>query len=162
MTTSYEQFTEGDVIRVASIDHRSLQGRDPHPEDELVGTFGTVVEVLDLEEDEPELERALARVRLAGRDELDELPFIVLATWEVEPVRKARYDVGDEVELYGDADGENGPHPSDLDQPRRFARVLEVETHPANPEWVTGYVVEEDGSRVAVRSIARLAREEDR
>jgi hypothetical protein len=62
---------------------------------------------------------------------------------EVDAALEAGYQVGDRVILCGYADGENGPHPSDLDQPTRYAEVRAVVTHPANPAWITDYLVAE-------------------
>lgn len=50
---------------------------------------------------------------------------------------------GDWVSLFGWGDGENGPHPDDLLQPPRFARVKGVVTHPNNHEFVTGICLRE-------------------
>lgn len=76
-------FNEGDIVQVARIDHLTFQGRDPHPEDGLIGAYGRVVALVE----EPECEAGtLARVRFGsmtpgiGAD-------LVLAAWEVEFVR---------------------------------------------------------------------------
>lgn len=142
-------FQINDGVRIGRIDTLSLQGRDPHPPVELEGHYGTilaldeVIEVEDLEGGPLGLFSVRTSLNVAERT-------FVLADYELELVRKARYDVGDEVELYGHADGENGPHPSDADQPRRFARILEVHVHPNNDEWVLEYTVAEHGERDSI------------
>jgi len=57
--------------------------------------------------------------------------------------RKSRYAKGDIVVLHGHADGENGPHPSDLDEPIRLAKIIQPIFHPNNADWTTEYVIQE-------------------
>lgn len=57
--------------------------------------------------------------------------------------RKSYYIPGDIVSLYGHADGENGPHWTDLCQPPRFAKIVGIELHRYNDSWVLGYSVHE-------------------
>jgi hypothetical protein len=68
-----------------------------------------------------------------------------------------RYYPGQIVRLYPPMIHE-GPHPSDADQPTRYAIVVRAIAHPYNSGWVTNYDLAEylDDERPGADSIERL------
>jgi hypothetical protein len=135
--TSTDLYSEGDGVRVVGGE---------------LDLYATIVDVRESSQ------MYLVRHTL---DELGDTTSLVAFEWCTR-YRKQRYDCGDRVQLHGHADGENGPHESDADQPARYAVVHAVVTHPANPEWVTGYSVVELDERephmIRPGEIARLAK----
>lgn len=82
------------------------------------------------------------------------------AAEEIVAARESHYKAGDWVRLYAEADGENGPHWTDLFRESPLAQVVLPMYHPNNPSWCEGYMVRLWGENVMVKPgrIHRLAR----